>query len=242
MPHIRGLSDPETLIGKSPSGKFGYHILKEITKKHHPYNSDANLEVRAYLLSVLRDLNTEYRSNWNCTQPDPFEFIDDNVNMKSSMNGYPIFYESNNILLSMSGVRNESLLISAHFDSAIESYGATDDGIAVASMITVVQSLARKACFEKLPYSVLFNFNNGEENNLQGASALTTHPAYENVKAFINLEGTGVSQEFSSFLFRTNSYSMVSLLLKNIPSPHSSIIANNIMRFLKRYIIISLFD
>lgn len=235
MPEI-GI-DPQSSETK-PSARFGYKVLEAITKKHHPYNSAANLEVRSYLIDTLKEIQHQFQSQWKCSQPDPFEFIQDDIYMKSSLNNYTALYESNNVLFSIAGAKKESLLISAHFDSAIESYGATDDGIAVASMVAVIQSLARNVCQRQLSYSLIFNFNNGEEINLQGASAFTLHPYYKNVKAFINLEGTGVSQEFSSFLFRTNSFKLVSLLMKDAPSPHSSIIANNIMRFLKRFTLV----
>jgi Zn-dependent M28 family amino/carboxypeptidase len=131
--------------------------------------------------------------------------------------------------------KNESLLVSSHFDSGIESFGATDDGIAVGSMISATYSLSRFACNHTIPYSLIMNFNNGEELGLFGGASFTLHPLYSNVKAFINLEGAGVSEKTPSILFRTNSFSLLSLLMDKAPYPQGSVIANNIMRLLPRY-------
>jgi Zn-dependent M28 family amino/carboxypeptidase len=105
--------------------------------------------------------------------------------------------------------------------------------IATASMIAILHSLARTACFSSLNHSVVMNFNNGEENGLFGGDAFTLHPLFKNIKAFLNLEGTGASMEYTELLFRTNSYPLVSLLMNTNPFPHSSIMANQVMRMLQ---------
>ncbi|KAJ3369470.1 hypothetical protein HDU91_007143 [Kappamyces sp. JEL0680] len=243
MPLPVSIHDPVVQQGLRPSAKFGMKVLESITKEYHGYNSDANLRVRRELVQHLKELQTDFNLNWGCTQPDPFGFVlQDPIDMCVHEPGSLIYYESNNVVVTLAGTSNTSLLVSSHFDSAIESYGATDDGVAVAGMVSVLHALSRygkataltrrAACFHPLPHSIVFNFNNGEELGMLGAAAFTLHPLFKMAKAFVNLDGTGVSGNHAEFLFRTNSFAMVSALMKSNPFPHSSIIANNVMRML----------
>ncbi|KAJ3274412.1 hypothetical protein HDV01_003016 [Terramyces sp. JEL0728] len=144
-----------------------------------------------------------------------------------------MYYESNNIFVKINGNRPETLLISAHFDSTENSHGATDDGIAVASIMTVLKTLSKSVCDNRPEYSLLFFLNNGEELGMLGASAFIYHPLFKSIKAFINLEGTGVSRNFKSLLFRTNSFPIVSKLVKTNPYPHASISVNKLMESIR---------
>ncbi len=236
MPSITSIHDAVVQQGQRPSGKFGWKILQEITKNPHPYNSDDNQRVLAYLIEQVKEIQTDYSVHWGCLQPSPFEiFEQDDINMMTEMEGKSVFFESSNFVTVLKGTRNESLLISSHYDSASQSHGATDAGVGIASMISVLHAVARHACFHQLDHSIIFNFNNGEEIDLLGAMAFTLNPLFKSVKAFINLEGTGVSANNPSFLFRSNSFPLVSLIMANSPFPHSSIIANNMMRLIRRY-------
>ena len=90
------------------------------------------------------------------------------------------------------------------------------------------------AISEPLHHDVIFNFNNGEEMGLYGGYAFLVHPWFKDVKAFINLEGTGASRGTRSVLFRTNSFDVAGLM-EAAPYPHASILFNELMRFVKRY-------
>ncbi|KAJ3323362.1 hypothetical protein HDV06_001882 [Boothiomyces sp. JEL0866] len=208
-------------IGKV-SGEFGFGLLRNITLEKHPYNSQANLELRSFLLEQINDIVDGSRCN------SLFQ-VSETDNVKMYHRRYKIYYESNNIFVKINGNRPEALLISAHFDSTENSHGATDDGIAVASILTVLKSLSYSVCENRPEYSIVLILNNAEEPGLLGASAFLYHPWFKDIKAFINLEGTGVSQNFRSLLFRTNSFQLVSKLVKTVPYPHASITVNNLM-------------
>jgi len=79
---------------------------------------------------------------------------------------------------------------------------------------------------------VIFNINNGEEMGLLGGYAFLLHPWFKNIKAFINLEGTGAATGTRSVLFRTNSFE-VAKLSEAAPYPHASIIFNQLMKYVK---------
>ena len=105
-------------------------------------------------------------------------------NISSDMNYY---YESNNIIVSLVGNSDTSLLVSSHFDSVSVSHGATDAGMGIASMVAAIQALSHKICTSPMDATLIFNFNNGEEIDMLGGYAFVRDPMFSNVKAFLNL-------------------------------------------------------
>lgn len=234
-PSIRSINDISVQDGLAPAGRFGFKVLTDISNDHHPYNSNDNLRVRKSLKKYIKDILSDRQLLWNCTREEsPFEIVRDDIKIIKPSSRYgSVYFESNSIILHVKGNKEDALLVSAHFDSAIESHGATDDGTAIAAMVAVVHALARKTCHKSLDHSVIFLFNNGEEIDLLGGSAFTLHPLFERVRAFVNLEGSGAAEENHASIFRTNSFPMVSRIVETMPYPHASIIANNVMRFLQ---------
>ncbi|XP_052873852.1 endoplasmic reticulum metallopeptidase 1-like [Anopheles cruzii] len=105
---------------------------------------------------------------------------------------YPItsYYRGvQNVVVSVvprSGWSGKYLLLNAHFDSAVTSPGAGDDGAMVVMMLEMMRNLAQLG---SLRHGVLFLFNGCEENTMQGAHAfITGHPLASQVAAFINLD------------------------------------------------------
>jgi Zn-dependent M28 family amino/carboxypeptidase len=60
------------------------------------------------------------------------------------------------------------VLFSAHYDSVSTAPGVTDNGIGVATLMAMVQYFLE---VEQPQKTVVFNFNNGEEDGLYGAHA-----------------------------------------------------------------------
>jgi Zn-dependent M28 family amino/carboxypeptidase len=80
-----------------------------------------------------------------------------------------VYFEGNNILVKIDGKQPEleAVLFSAHFDSVSTAYGATDDGMGVATLLQLVAYFA-----DNVPKrTVIFNINNAEEDGLMGAHA-----------------------------------------------------------------------
>ena len=79
------------------------------------------------------------------------------------------------------------MLFSCHFDSVSTGLGATDDGMAVATLLELAEYLSLP---ENRPRrTAIFFFNNGEEDYLNGAHAYYEHPWSNLTSVFINLEG-----------------------------------------------------
>ncbi|OAG01829.1 putative zinc metalloprotease [Paraphaeosphaeria sporulosa] len=187
--------------------------LEHITRRHHPYNSHANDDVRKYLLSRVEDIVTSRNLG-----SDRVEIIDDNVsNATFSAGNTTVYFEGTNIIVAVRGSKDEEafyepngdplsstrastnggVLVNAHYDSVSTGYGATDDGVGV---VTVLQLLSYFTEPENWPRrTVVLLLNNGEEDFLNGAKAFMRHPISQLPHTFLNLEGAGAGGRATLF-------------------------------------------
>lgn len=168
--------------------------LQIISSTMHPFTSEENDVLHDYLGSVIETLidgvpyiKTSYDKNENHTifvnQHDVFNKSNDDCRV--------IYYESSNILVKIEGTDPTlpGILVSAHYDSVPTSFGATDDGMGIASMLGILRFWVDSG-FRPLR-TLIFNFNNNEEFGLLGAEAFVQHKWFSEVSFFINLEGAG---------------------------------------------------
>ncbi|KAF8078261.1 putative zinc metalloprotease [Lyophyllum atratum] len=185
--------------------------LHIITTRPHPYNSHANDLVHAYLLSRLEPLATAY----------PHVHLVDDCTSNASYN--QVYFEGTNILVRIDGTEpdeDSAVLFSAHYDSVSTSTGATDDGMGVVSLLQMVAKLAET----RTKRTAIFNFNNGEEDGLNGAHAFLEHPWSNQTRTFLNLEGAGSGSR--PILFRgTSTKPLRAFLHKYVPHPHGTVLA-----------------
>ena len=82
-----------------------------------------------------------------------------------------MYFEGTNILVKIGGLDStldsEAVLFSAHYDSVPTAPGVTDDGIGAVTLIQLVQYFVNR----RPERTLIFNFNNGEEDGLNGAHA-----------------------------------------------------------------------
>ena len=226
MPDIPSDSDESVRNGIRPSSKLGWSVLANITKKSHSSNTPENIALKSYLIDVISQINRTTCGN--------IELSTEQANVVVNPGQRHVYFQADNLVVRIRGQQKAALLISSHFDSALHAKGGTDAGMGVASMVTVLQALSRSNCESPALYSVIFNLNNSEEDYLLGASAFTKHSWFKEIKAFINLEGTGTAPNRKSALFRTNSLEMTKLILSTSPYPHASVIFNVAMKFIAR--------
>ncbi|KAG6891068.1 hypothetical protein C0995_014157 [Termitomyces sp. Mi166 len=145
-----------------PNNRRGLNLLTAwqdlhtIATRPHPFNSHANDLLHAYLLGRLEPIAAAYPH---------VHVVDDRVSNASYEQTY---FEGTNILVKVDGTAEDlhgAVLFSAHFDSVSTASGATDDGMAIASMLQMVEKLAKT----RSKRTAIFNFNNGEEDGLNGA-------------------------------------------------------------------------
>jgi hypothetical protein len=106
-----------------------------------------------------------------------------------------------NIAVRLPGTaKGQALLLMSHYDSVPNSYGATDDGSGV---VTLLETMRAMTTLPPLKNDVIFLFTDGEELLLLGAKAFVEqHPWMEDVKLAMNFEGSG--SRGPVFLFETS--------------------------------------
>ncbi|RKO88239.1 hypothetical protein BDK51DRAFT_25038 [Blyttiomyces helicus] len=205
------------------SGAAAWDHLKVISAEPHRFNSDENLKVRQYLIDRLIDLKELAEMNG---RPG---FIEDPVDMLG-LRKQLSYFESSNVLVRLRGNNGNSsnrnaLLVSSHFDSTTVSHGVDDAGIGIVVMLESIRSLI----YAPLEHDVIFNFNNAEEPGLYGGWSFISHPWFADVKAFINLEGTGAAPGTRAMAFRTNSWEVLQKYSDGAPFPYASSVVESVV-------------
>ncbi|KAI8586423.1 hypothetical protein BDZ88DRAFT_293872 [Geranomyces variabilis] len=196
-------------------------LLSVIAAEPHMANSDRNDFVRRFIAEELGSLKKYGEDRGHSVDL----LLDDHVNMFVR----PVYWQSNNVALRINANNNSvaspppALLVSAHYDSAPLAPGATDNGIAVATMLEVIRNLLSLPS-AGLQSSVIFLFNNGEEISLYGARTFFRHPWFADVKAFINIDSGGAAGEGArSAVWRSNSLDMMRGYAESAPYPHGTV-------------------
>lgn len=192
--------------------------LQEIARYPHTYTSEYN----DYVHDLLEDEITQLIEGVDYAEYDNDLNYTNNVVFKTKYLNYDSvsYYESNNLVVRLNGTKPElpALLLSAHFDSVPSSYGVTDDGFGVATLLGLLEYFTAKGVAQP-QRTIVFNFNNNEEFGLYGATAFLSHPWFKQVRYFLNLEGTGAGGK--AVLFRGTDYGIIKYF-KSVRYPHGT--------------------
>lgn len=162
--------------------------LAEIGKKPHYLGSEAHTEVRKFLISELRKLGLEPHIQ------EGFSF-----NPKAKTLNKP-----SNIAAKIPGSEDgKALVLLSHYDSAaIHSYGVSDDGVGLVSILESVR--AYLASGAKPKNDIILLFTDAEEIGLDGARLFVNeHPWAKDVGLVLNFEARGTSGP-SNMILETN--------------------------------------
>src|SRR5690606_21703662 len=185
MPHY---NENKTVAETEFSVKKALIPLKEISKTPHYLGSEGHETVRNYLLSELEKLGLETETQKG--------FV---LSPKSKTLTKP-----KNILGRIKGTDNgKTLLLLSHYDSAlIPSYGASDAGSGVATILESVRAFL--ASSEKPKNDIIILFSDSEEIGLDGAKLFVNqNPWAKNVGLVLNFEARGSSGP-SNMILETN--------------------------------------
>ncbi|XP_054814266.1 uncharacterized protein LOC129314846 [Prosopis cineraria] len=98
----------------------------------------------------------------------------------------------------VSEAREQSILVSSHIDTVFSTEGAGDCSSCIAVMMELARGISQWA--HGLKKAIIFVFNTGEEEGLNGAhSFVTQHPWSETVHMAIDLEAMGVGGKSGIF-------------------------------------------
>ncbi|KAH7883336.1 hypothetical protein F5I97DRAFT_1904225 [Phlebopus sp. FC_14] len=201
-----------------------YLDLHQVSARPHPFNSHANNIVRSYIRNRLEDVASKYPH---------VEVHDDFVSNASWATGalstkpYAMYFEGTNILVKVEGSDPRyrdtgGLLLSAHFDSVSTSFGTTDDGMGVVTLMQLVDYFGKN----RPKKTVIFNINNAEEDGLNGAHAFMEHPWANISDVFLNLEGAAAGGR--PILFRATSKSPLRAWTgTHVPHPHANVLSGD---------------
>ena len=162
--------------------------LKEITKAPHYIGTKEHARVRNYLIGQLEELGLETQVQEGFVINQKWKSLD----------------KPKNIIAQIKGSENgKSLLLLSHYDSALTpSYGASDAGSGV---VTILETLrAYKASGKKPKNDIVVLFTDAEEVGLDGARLfVNNHPWAKNVGIALNFEARG-SGGPSNMIVETN--------------------------------------
>ncbi|KAH1007293.1 hypothetical protein HUJ04_004549 [Dendroctonus ponderosae] len=122
-----------------------------------------------------------------------------------------------------------SLLINCHFDTVLDSPGASDDGAGCAVMLEILRALVHSD--KILRHNIIFLLNGGEENFLPASHGfITQHKWAKEVRAFINLEACGAGGREVLFQAGPNHPWILETYSEEVPYPYASSLAQEIFQ------------
>ncbi|OQS07485.1 hypothetical protein THRCLA_00503 [Thraustotheca clavata] len=218
------------------SGERAYSTLHDIATTKHPAPTQANFAVYNYLFDHLEFLQR---------RPNGDRLVLDSKRASINTSSFPLnlterlpcsnmsaYLDQTQIIARLPGRSNSSVLLTAHFDSVMKSFGASDDGAGVAISLEVLRILLNDAAME---HSLIVFLDNGEESGLCGSKWFVEKNLIEkyNIQTFVNLEGGGTGGR--AILFRSTDDALSSLYVSVAPHPHMNSIGGSIISLLGSY-------
>lgn len=191
------------------------HIAFISQDQHSVYDPENHEEVRLYLKETLEeylgeDAVTEYTYD------------------RSLVTEEEITYDIHNLLAVIEGTSDTGILIVGHYDSRGhigrtgelgESYGAADDGYAIATMLEIARLYSERS----LENSIYILLTDAEETGLYGAHFAAQESAImDDIGFVINIEARGVTGPAYMFETSTNNEKVIDFYTNaNLPVSYS---------------------
>ncbi|HEY6804850.1 MAG TPA: M20/M25/M40 family metallo-hydrolase [Pyrinomonadaceae bacterium] len=179
--------DPPAAVSASAAGQVfsaerALQHLSVIAEKPHPIGSLEHSVVKDYLMKQLSDAGLDPQVQTSIVPvPD------------SNKAAGPVRVTTlQNILARLRGTGGgKAVLLIAHYDSVLNSFGASDNGAAVAAMLETLRALKAGP---PLKNDVVFLFTDGEEEGMLGANAFASeNPWIKDVGLALNFDARGNS-------------------------------------------------
>lgn len=167
---------PATVSPEIFSANRAFRHLSVIAEKPHPIGSTEHAVVRDYLMRELSAAGVEpqiQQATIAVRTGPPLEMA-----------------VVQNVLARLKGTTNSTaVLVVAHYDSVTNSFGASDDGAGVASLLETLRALRAGP---PLKNDLIFLFTDAEEKGLLGARAFVAeHPWAKDVRVVLNFDARG---------------------------------------------------
>lgn len=205
---IREHDPPAAVSAAAPADMFSaeraVRHLSVIAQTPHPIGSSGHRLVQEYLVKQLSEGGLEPQIQ-QATIP-----------MKV---GPPLQVANiENIVARLKGTSSgPAVLLMAHYDSEPNSFGASDNGAAVASLLETLRALKAGPALKN---DVIFLFTDGEENGLLGARAFVSeHQWIEDVGVVLNFDARGNTGPVLMFETNENNGWVIDQFAKASPYP-----------------------
>ncbi|XP_025425478.1 endoplasmic reticulum metallopeptidase 1-like isoform X2 [Sipha flava] len=142
-----------------------------------------------------------------------------------------VYRNVQNVIVKIGPVKTSrhSLLINCHFDSVVDSPGASDDGASCAIMLELFRIISRFP--NPLKNNIIFLFNGAEENMMQASHGfITQHKWASSIRAFINMEACGAGGKEILFQVGPNHPWLLEAYSDSVPYPLASSMAQEIFQ------------
>lgn len=121
-----------------------------------------------------------------------------------------------------------AVLVACHYDSVPGSYGAADDGAAMAALLEAVRALQAEGPLKR---DLILLITDGEEAGLLGAEAFVQHhPWAREVGVILNLEARGTGGTVQMFETTPGNGGLIRALGRSVPHPSATSLAGDIYR------------
>ena len=209
-------AEPAEIPASSFSASRALRHLSVIAAKPHPTGSTAHREVRDYLVRELEAIGLQ-------TQVQNSALL--NAYLKAPNNGVE------NILARLKGSGNgNAVLLVAHYDSVDDSFGASDDGSSVATLLETLRTLKAG---EQLKNDVIVLFTDAEEQGMLGAQAFVAeHEWARDVYVVLNFEARGNTGPVLMFETSDNNGWLINEFAEAAPFPFAHSLSYEIYRLL----------
>jgi len=169
---------PENAPATEFSAGRALQKLRLISARPHPIGSQEHAVVRDHIIRELSSLGLT---------PETQKTIAVSTRGNAPYTAATV----QNVVARINGTNNShAVLLVAHYDSVVNSFGANDDGSGVVTLLETARALKASG---PLKNDVIFLFTDGEETGLLGAKAFTSHPWAKDVGVFLNFESRGNS-------------------------------------------------
>ncbi|HEX3253135.1 MAG TPA: M20/M25/M40 family metallo-hydrolase, partial [Pyrinomonadaceae bacterium] len=219
---VYAMSPPESVSVQAPATEFSsgraMQYLKAISVSTHPVGSADHERVGEYIVHELASmgLNPEIQQTSVVQQVET---------------GFVRGANVRNIVARLKGTESgRALMLTSHYDSKQGSFGASDDGAAVAAMLESARALKAGS---PLKNDVILLFTDGEELGLLGAKAFVDeHPWAKEVGLVLNFEARGTSGPAVMFETSNGNQGLIDGLAHAAPHPVANSLMYDIYRLL----------
>ncbi|KAF8987618.1 hypothetical protein BDQ17DRAFT_1374881 [Cyathus striatus] len=195
-----------------------YMDWHRIAARPHPYNSQANNDVRAYIHSRFKSLALVH---------EHVVLSDDISDIAFVRSSTGVYFEGSNILVKVSGTSeseeellnngtsSKAILLSASYTSPSISPGVSDS-LGVVALIQLVEHFAT----QRPQRSLVFMFGNDGEGG-ESARSFLNHPWSNTTDTFISL-ASGISSRVPTITRATSTIPLIPLRATRIPHMHAN--------------------